>query len=81
MKKLIYTIIIVLSITSLTACNRQIVDITYKYDYAVISLPNGEVVEGRIESWRDYDDGDQIQVKIAGKTYLVHSINIALINQ
>lgn len=49
--------------------------------YAVAqSLPNGEVVDGKIQSWRDYEDGDQIQVTVDGKTYLVHSTNIALIN-
>ena len=60
--------------------NRQMIDMTYTYDRAVISLPNGEVVDGKIQSWRDYEDGDQIQVTVNGKTYLVHSTNIALIN-
>lgn len=36
---------------------------------------------GKIESWKDYDDGDQIQVKIDGTTYLVHSVNIVLIKE
>lgn len=52
---------------------------TYTYNRAIISLPNGEVVDGKIQSWRDYEDGDQIQVTVDGKTYLVHSSNIALI--
>lgn len=43
--------------------------------------PDGSVVSGKIESWKDYDDGDQIQVKIDGTTYLVHSANIALIKE
>lgn len=63
----------------LTGCNYQMYDTTYKFDRAIISLPNGEVVEGKVESWRDYEDGDQIQVKIDGKTYLVHSEDIVLI--
>lgn len=29
----------------------------------------------------NYDDGDQIQVKIDGTTYLVHSVNIVLIKE
>ena len=61
-------------------CNKQMVDLTYSYEYAIISLPNGEVVEGKVSSWKDFDDGDQIQVKIDGKTYLVHSSNVALIS-
>ena len=65
----------------LTGCNKQIVDITYSYEKAIISLPNGEVIEGKVQSWKDYDDGDQIQVKINGKQYLVHSENIVLISE
>ena len=61
-------------------CNKQVVDLTYSYEYAIISLPNGEVVEGKVSSWTDFEDGDQIQVKIDGKTYLVHSSNIVLIS-
>lgn len=54
----------------LVGCNRQLIDTTYAYDYAWIELPGGEVVEGKIQSWKDYEDGDQIQVTIDGKTYL-----------
>ena len=61
-------------------CNKQMVDLTYSYEYAILSLPNGEVVEGKVSSWTDFEDGDQIQVKINGKTYLVHSSNIVLIS-
>ena len=63
-----------------TGCNKQMVDLTYSYEYAIISLPNGEVVEGKVSSWTDFEDGDQIQVKIDGKTYLVHSTNVVLIS-
>ncbi len=63
-----------------TGCNKQLVDLTYSYEYAIIGLPNGETVEGKVSSWTDFEDGDQIQVKIDGKTYLVHSSNIVLIS-
>ena len=65
----------------LTACNKQMVDLTYSYEYAIIGLPNGETVEGKVSSWTDFEDGDQIQVKIDGKTYLVHSSNVVLISK
>ena len=61
-------------------CNKQMVDLTFSYERAILVLPNGEVVEGRVTSWTDFEDGDQIQVKIDGKTYLVHSSNIVLIS-
>lgn len=62
------------------ACNKQIFDTTYSYDRAILSLPNGEVIDGKITSWKDFEDGDQIQVKINGVSYLVHSSNIVLID-
>jgi len=80
MRKIFASILIGASLLSLTACNKQLVDTTVSYNRAIISLPNGEVVEGKVQSWLDFDNGDQIQVKIDGVTYLVHSINVALIN-
>ena len=84
MKKIIAIVLaaaIVLSLAAtMSGCNKQMVDLTYSYEYAIISLPNGEVVEGKVSSWTDFEDGDQIQVKINGKTYLVHSSNVVLIS-
>ncbi len=76
---LILVPVIILTIV-LAGCNKQMVDLTYSYERAILSLPNGEVIEGRVSSWTDFEDGDQIQVKIDGKTYLVHSSNIVLIS-
>ncbi len=83
MKKIIallLAVILVLGAMILTGCNKQMMDLTYSYEYAIIGLPNGEVVEGKVSSWTDFEDGDQIQVKIDGKTYLVHSSNVVLIS-
>ncbi len=83
MKKIIALLLVVIAVLSaglLSGCNKQMVDLTYSYEYAIIGLPNGEVVEGRVSSWTDFDDGDQLQVKIDGKTYLVHSSNVVLIS-
>ena len=84
MKKIIAILlvaVVVLSLALITVgCNKQLVDLTYSYEYAIIGLPNGETVEGKVSSWTDFEDGDQIQVKIDGKTYLVHSSNIVLIS-
>ena len=84
-KKFIVLCILGVSLMSLVSCdinyNKQIFYTTFKFYKAIISLPNGSVVEGKVQSWKDFQDGDQIQVKINGKTYLVHSSNIALINE
>lgn len=80
MKKILtITMIALLMVATLSGCNKQFFDTTYNFDRAIISLPNGETVEGKIDSWTDYEDGDQIQVKINGVTYLVHSSDVVLI--
>ena len=79
-KILLLTLIAGLGVIT-TGCNKQIIDTTYNYDRAIISLPNGEIIDGKITSWTDYEDGDQIQVKIDGKQYLVHSSDIVLISE
>ena len=76
----ILALVLVAGLVLLAGCNKQMVDLTYSYNRAILSLPNGEVVEGKVSSWTDFEYGDQIQVKIEGKTYLVHSSNIVLIS-
>ena len=80
MKKLTVIASMLILVLTLTGCNKQMVDLTYSYERAILSLPNGEVIEGKVSSWTDFEDGDQIQVRIDGKTYLVHSSNIVLIS-
>ena len=80
MKKLTALILALILVFLMAGCNKQMVDLTYSYERAILSLPNGEIVEGRVSSWTDFEDGDQIQVKIDGKTYLVHSSNVVLIS-
>ena len=77
---ILLTLVLVLGVMVLAGCNKQMVDLTYSYEYAIIALPNGEIVEGKVTSWTDFEDGDQLQIKINGKTYLVHSSNVVLIS-
>lgn len=74
------TLSICLFSTGCTGCgNKTFFDTTYTYEYAMISLPNGETVEGKVKEWSDYEDGDQLQIKFEdGNTYLVHSEDCAL---
>ena len=81
-KKLLAAILALGMALSLAGCgNRQMIDLTYSYKYAIISLPNGEIIEGKVESWRDYEDGDQIQVTINGVAYLVHAADAVLMRR
>ena len=81
MKKIALIIFLAIILVSCTGCyNKQLFDVTYHYDRAIVYLPNGEIVEGRVSSWTDFDDGDSIQVKIDGKMYLTHISNVCLID-
>ena len=82
MKRVVLLIIfLVIILVSCTGCyNKQLFDVTYHYDRAIVYLPNGEIVEGRVSSWTDFSDGDSIQVKINGKMYLTHLCNVCLID-
>lgn len=80
-KRVALIIFLAIILISCTGCyNKQFVDMTYHYNRAIIYLPNGEIVEGRVTSWRDFEDGDSIQIRIDGKTYLTHICNVCLID-
>lgn len=83
MKNKLAMIVALILMLSLISCKGgyDYFDTTRRFDYAIISLPNGEIVEGEVESWRDFEDGDQIQVKIGGDVYLVHSEDVVLIKK
>ena len=73
--------LIISSAFTISGCNKQLIDLNYNFNYAMIGLPNGETVEGKVQSWTDFEDGDQIQLKIDGVTYLVHSSDVVLMNR
>lgn len=80
MKKIIMVVIMLVLVALLfTGCNKQIIDLTYNFNRAIVKLPNGEVIDGKITSWKDYE-GDQIQLKINGSTYLTHISNVVMIS-
>lgn len=81
MKRKLIAVFMLLTLMILPGCNYQMVDTTYTYNYAYISLPNGECIEGKVTSWKDFEDGDQIQVVIEGVTYLTDTTRCVLIKK
>ena len=81
MKKIIVMLLVLVMVVGLLAgCgNKAFLDTTYTFDRAIIHLPDGTIVDGKVEKWTDYEDGDQIQITIDGVTYLVHSSQVVLI--
>lgn len=89
MNKVVATIFVVLICIALIFCltgcnvgyNKQVVDLNYNFSHAIIFLPNGEKIEGKVQSWNDYDQSDMMQVKIDGTVYLTHSSNVILMSK
>lgn len=82
MKKIIVVVLIIALCLTLTACqigNRKIgIDTTQTFRWAIIQLGNGELIEGPVDSWRDFNEGDSVQITIKGITYLTHYANAIL---
>lgn len=57
--------------------NKKEFDFTYTFNYAQIKLPDGRIVEGKVDSWTDYE-GEQLQITMDGNTYLVSSVNVVM---
>lgn len=83
MKKIICIVLILTVALVLTACkigNRQIgVDISPQtFTHAILELGNGELIEGTVTSWRDFNDSDTVQFTMNDITYLTHYSKVIL---
>ena len=79
-KRIALTILTIVLVFFLCACgNHDTFDIVHTFDRVIIQLADGSVVKGKCQNWRDYENSDMMQVKVDGKTYLVHSTNCTLI--
>lgn len=68
--------------TSLVGCgNMTLIDTTYSFEKVMLTMPDGTIVEGKCTGWKDWENGDMVQVTIEGKTYLTHSTNVVLISE
>lgn len=82
-KVIVLVALLVVGALVLSGCslgNREVGwDLKQSFDEAIIILHNGEMIEGKIDSWRDFDKSDAVQVTIEGTTYLTHYSNVILI--
>lgn len=84
MKKIITILLVIALVFVLCGCasyNKQIFDLDYNFNYAIITLPSGESIEGEVTAWNDYEQSDMVQVKMNGVTYLTHSANVILMHK
>lgn len=82
-KMIALAVLLMICSFALSGCslgNRQIgLDLKQSFDDAIVILHNGEMIEGKIDNWRDFDESDAVQVTIEGVTYLTHYSNVILI--
>lgn len=76
MKKIL---LLIVSVLLITGCNRQVFDFKYTYNKVYCNY-NGDKFELDIDKWNDYD-GEQIQIKSNGKTYLISANNCYLVEE
>lgn len=89
MKKIIsFVLMIAIALSLVMTCgvevnatNWQFFDTTYQFDRVQIAMPDGSVVDGKVQSWKDFEASDVVQVKVNGKTYLTHYANVVLIDE
>lgn len=68
----------------LTACgNKDILGLTYTFEYAQVKLPDGKIIEGQVKEWARNEKTDSIRVTFKdGKgTYFTHATNVVLYNK
>lgn len=62
---------------SLIGCSNYTLGGSMQYDHAMVKLPNGEIVEGEVESWGEITDS-MMHITIGNTTYLTSANNVVL---
>ena len=44
-------------------------------------MPDGSVISGPVDTWKDYEDSDMVQVVIDNVAYYTHGSNVVLIKK
>lgn len=62
--------------------NRQVFDTKYRFNWAIIELGNGELLEGKVKAWNDYEDSDAVQIIMEdGTVFLTHYSKVLLCSE
>lgn len=79
MKKFFALFMVLVLVTLLVACNYQMVDTVYDFDRAIIEVGD-RTIEVEVKGWRDFEDGDQLQIVATdGTVYLTDTTRCVLI--
>ena len=84
-KKLIAIILYSAMVMSLCGCNfswYDWIDTNYHFNKAIISMPDGSVIEVEVAKWADAQDGEQLTITAKdGTRYLTSSYNCILVEE
>lgn len=79
MKKMFVALLAAILLLVCAGCgNRPVIDGVWTFNKGMIQMPDGTVISGTVDSWRDFNESDMLQVKIDGQFYLTHSANVVL---
>ena len=80
-KKILGIVLVAMMMLSMVGCgNKDLLDTNNTYNKAIIDLSNGESIEVEVKQWRDYENGEQLQIITPdGTVYLTSSYNCTLI--
>ena len=80
MKKFLALILVLTFVVLLVGCSEGSApsNTSPKNLYAIITLPNGDVVEGKVKEYHRYDEGC-IEIHIGENVYYAHSARVALL--
>lgn len=74
-------ILVMIIVAASTSCNQQIVDTSYTFNKAYITVGSSTITVD-VKTWNDYDDSDMVQVTAKdGTVYYSHSSNIILVKE
>lgn len=82
-KYILLVVALIICVVVLSSCgNRQVGFDTYQsFNTAYLNI-GGEWTKIKLKSWRDFDNGDEVQVvDEKGKVYLTHYSNAVLTNE
>ena len=76
---IILILLAILTIAAVFCIIQNVISYASSFDYAIVSLPNGEIISGQVDNYHVCNNGNII-LTINGTTYLTNSNNVVLIN-
>jgi hypothetical protein len=61
--------------------NKALIDTTWSFEYAYVYSGTHLIACGKVQSWKDFENSDCVQVKIKDKVYLTHFSNVILVSE